>query len=562
MPVASLDQRTPAKAKVRETSFKKLAFLSDENIAKRKAREAGTSIVVSGQSPLTKTDVEPFMSAHEKAADQALDYVTNGLNHISQKFNGVRLYALTETAVQQSVGKIAGVVFQEQAARELVNTLMRNMDAHKIFSEKLTRVRMATLNQDVAVLVDELLDFAKFFDGGLWSKLNVVSETVWKKTGFAVGRPVRKLKSGKGFKAGVKNTFRGFQLQGFTRDFHLKWNRLLQDPFVEAVMGSVAEAAKSLASYKDIQAEFLQKRKAIEAEIGKAPALEKIRSELASLYEKQAKALSKCSELRTKLADGKSNPKSAVKITEKDVELARAQANDLDYAIEQAITRYSAAVESVLTADESADVAKLPGIAIQMHVRAVADLFFTCGMFVLNTAAFFTVQNLLASANQAQGILQKGKEVAKAHGVSNDIGKLSEITKGSPEAKVVRSVDKAVTAHKEAKTALSKMQAPVKITDSSEAESYELIWYCFQTLPETKFCKHCEREIGSGEMVARPHYCKHKTGGEPEHIKVEGKPVVKDWYVCNECFTELTEIKNRWVREGKNVITHDLNCDV
>lgn len=536
MPVASLEDRKQVKTAERKTGFNKVAILSKENIAARKARENGSALVVSGQSPLTEKDVKPFMPAHNKAADQAVDYVTNGLNHISQKFNGVRLYALTETAVQKSVGKIADVVFQEQAARELVNTLMRNMDAHKIFSEKLTRVRMATLNQDVAVLVDELLDFAKFFDRDLWDRLNVVSETVWEKTGFALGK--------------------------FTTDFHLKWKRLLQDPFVDSVMGSVAEAAKSLASYRSVQAEFLQKRKAIEQEISKAPVLEKIRSELAGLYEKQSKALAKCDELRTKLSNGKNDPKNAPKITEKDVESARTQANDLDYAIEKTITRYSVAVESVLTADENADVAKLPGIAIQMHVRSVADLFFTCGMFVLNTAAFFTVQNLLVSANQAQGILQKGREVAKAHGVSGEINRLSKITKGSPDTakKVSQSVDKAVTAKKEAQTALSQMQAPVKITDSSGDESYELIWYCFQTLLEIRFCKLCEREINAGEMVARPYYCEHKTGGAPEHIKVEGKPVVKDWYTCNECFIELTEIKNRWVKEGKNIVIHDLNC--
>ena len=536
MPVATLEKRKQVKIAERKTGFNKIAILSKENIASRKARENGSTLVVSGQSPLKPEDVKPFMPAHNKAADQAIDYITNGLNHISQKFNGVRLYALTETAVQESVAKIGGVVFQEQAARELVNTLMRNMDAHKTFSEKLTRVRMATLNQDVAVLVDELLDFAKFFNVDLWDRLNVVSETVWEKTGFALGK--------------------------FTTDFHLKWKRLLQDPFVESVMGSVAEAAKSLASYRSVQAEFLKKRKAIEQEISKALALEKIRGELASLYEKQAKALAKCSELRTKLSEGKNSPKNAPKITEKDVESARTQANELDYAIEKAITRYSVAIESVLTADENADVAKLPGIAIQMHVRAVADLFFTCGMFVLNTAAFFTVKNLLVSANQAQGILQKGKEVTKAHGVSGEISRLSGITKDSPDAntKIVRSVDKAVTTHREAKTALSKMQAPVKITDSNEAESYELIWYCFQTLSENKFCKLCERELNKGEMVARPYYCEHKTGGSPEVINEGNKPVVANWHVCNECFTDLTEIKNRWLSEGKDIIIHDLNC--
>lgn len=535
MPVATLEKRKQVKIAERKTGFNKIAILSKENIASRKARENGSTLVVSGQSPLKTEDVKPFMPAHNKAADQAIDYVTNGLNHISQKFNGVRLYALTETAVQESVAKIGGVVFQEQAARELVNTLMRNMDAHKTFSEKLTRVRMATLNQDVAVLVDELLDFAKFFNADLWNRLNVVSETVWEKTGFALGK--------------------------FTTDFHLKWKRLLQDPFVESVMGSVAEAAKSLASYRSVQAEFLQKRKAIEQEISKAPALEKIRSELASLYEKQAKALAKCSELRTKLSEGKNSPKNAAKITEKDVESARTQANELDYAIEKAITRYSVAVESVLTADENADVAKLPGIAIQMHVRAVADLFFTCGMFVLNTAAFFTVQNLLVAANQAQGILQKGKEVTKAHGVSGEISRLSGITKDSPDAntKVVQSVDKAVTAHKKAKESLSKMQAPVKITDHDDGP-YELIWYCFQVISEPKFCKLCERKIETGEMTARPYHCEHKTGGSPEVINEGNKPVVANWYVCNECFTDLTEIKNRWVSEGRDIVIHDLNC--
>ena len=543
MPIASLDQRTPAKTKVRETSFKKLAFLSDENIAARKAREAGTIIVVSGQSPLTEKDVTPFMPSHEKAADQAIDYVTNGLNHISQKFNGVRLYALTETAVQKSVEKISGVVFQEQAARELVNTLMRNMDAHQIFSEKLTRVRMATLNQDVAVLVDELLEFAKFFDADLWGRLNVVSETVWNKTGFAIGK--------------------------FTTDFHLKWKRLLKDPFVNSVMGSVAEAAKSLASYKSIQADFLQKRKAIEGEISKAPALEKIRSELASLYEKQAKALARCGELRAKLLESKNNPKSATKITEKDVASVRTQANDLDYAIEQAITRYSVAVESVLTADDNADAAKLAGIAIQMHVRAVADLFFTCGMFVLNTAAFFTVQNLLTSANQAQSILQKGRQVATAHGIKGDVSRLSEITKGqlNSNGKVVPSqmVNDAVREETQAKNrmqgTLSRLQAPIKITGSQSDESCELIWYCFQVVSEVKSCKLCERDINAGEMTARPRYCEHKTGGVPESIN-DGKMVVANWYVCNECFTELTEKKNRWVTEGKNIVTHDINCSI
>ncbi|MEK9766582.1 MAG: hypothetical protein VW274_08890 [Thalassolituus sp.] len=533
MPVATLENRKQVKIAERKTGFNKIAILSKANIASRKARENGSTLVVSGQSPLKTEDVKPFMPAHNKAADQAVDYVTNGLNHISQKFNGVRLYALTEAAVQQSVNKISGVVFQEQAARELVNTLMRNMDAHKTFSEKLTRVRMATLNNDVAVLVDELLDFAKFFNPELWDRLNVVSETVWDKTGFALGK--------------------------FTTDFHLKWKRLLQDPFVESVMESVAEAAKSLASYRSVQAEFLQKRKAIEQEISKAPALEKIRSELASLYERQAKALAKCNELRTKLSEGKNDPKNAPKVTEKDVESARTQANELDYAIEQAITRYSVAVESVLTADENADVAKLPGIAIQMHVRAVADLFFTCGMFVLNTAAFFTVQNLLVSANQAQGILQKGKEVTKAHEVSGSINQLSETTKGSP-AKIAQKVENTVTAQKQAQTALSQMQAPVRIADSHGDESYELIWYCFQTLSEPKFCKLCEREVAIGEMVARPHYCEHKTGGESEYIKTDGNPDVKKWYVCNECFTEVTEKKNRWVQEGKKIVTHDQNC--
>lgn len=544
MPVAELKHLKPAKAAVKKTSLKKLMFLSDENIAKRKARENGSALVVSSQSPLTESDVKPFMPAHVKAADQAVDYVTNGLNHISQKFNGVRLYALTEDAVQKSVTKIGEVVFQEQAALELVNTLMRNMDAHQIFSEKLTKVRMATLNQDVAVLVDELLDFAKFFDTDLWSRLNIASETVWEKTGFALGK--------------------------FTTDLHLKWKHLLQDPFVESVMGSVAEAAKSLATYKTVQAEFLQKRKAIESEISKAPALDEIRSELAGLYEKQAKALTKCGELRTKLAEGKDNPKNAAKITEKDVESARTQANELDYSIEQATTRYSVAVESVLTADENADVAKLPGIAIQMHVRAVAELFFTCGMFVLSTAAFFTVQNLLVSANQAQGILQKGKEVAKAHGVGQGIDRLSKITKGQfntngkivPNEAVKAVARMEVQAKNAAQTALSKLQAPVRIADSRNNgdEICELIWYCFQTISEAKFCKLCEREINAGEMVARPHYCEHKTGGTPEHIKVDGKPVVANWYVCNECFTELTEKKNRWVAQGKKIVTHDQNC--
>lgn len=542
MPVATLDDRKKTKPAVRKTSFKKLAVFSPDSIAERKARENGSALVVSGQSPLTEKDVTPFMPTHEKAADQALDYVTNGLNHISQKFNGVRLYALTEAAVQQSVGKIAGVVFQEQAARELVNTLMRNMDAHKIFSEKLTRVRMATLNQDVAVLVDELLDFAKFFKVDLWDKLNIVSETIWNKTGFAIGK--------------------------FTTDFHLKWKRLLQDPFVDSVMGSVAEAAQSLASYKAVQAEFLQKRKAIESEISKAPALEKIRSELAGLYEKQSRALAKCGELRTKLAAGKNNPKSAAQITEKDVESARAQANELDYAIEQAITRYSVAVESVLTADENADVAKLPGIAIQMHVRAVADLFFTCGMFVLNTAAFFTVKNLLVSANQAQGILQKGKQVTRAHGVGSDINRLSEKTKGVvdvdgdvlPDKALHAGVTREQKTRAEVKTAISKLQAPANIAVGEGDEARELIWYCFQIINENRRCKLCERNIDAGSMVARPTYPgAPDMAGAPETISSDGgveKTVIANWHVCDGCFAELTEKKNRWVAEGKKIITH------
>lgn len=533
--LATLDDLRESPSPIRKTSVKKLMVLSKENIAARKSRELGTSnIIVSGQSPLTESDIRPHMPVHEKAAHAAVGYVHDSMKHISKKFSGVRLYALAEEAVKKSVENISVAVFEESAAKELANMLMRNMGAHQIFSEKLTRVRKATLERDTNALVGELLEFAKFFDGNLWGKMNVVSEMLWNKTGFAVGK--------------------------FTTDYHLKWMALLKDPFVRSVMASVAEAAKSLASYKTIEADFFKKRKAIESEIGKAPVLEKLRKELHELHEQHQAALKKCDEIRSRLCENKNNPKSATPVSENDVEKVRATANDLDYQLEQAVTRYTVAIDSVLTADENADAARLAGMAIQMHIVAVARLFFVAGRFVLSAGDFFIVQSLLGAADHASQLVKQGKNVTSAHGVGSDINRLSEKTKGGVDADKEVLPDKTLhvgvareqKARAEVKTAMSNLdkQVSVKVRDKQTGEErIELIWITFEITSSPKTCTACSENIPEETTIARPHYpCLPYYPGEPEVIHDGQRTVVAGAYICHACVSEslakLNELQN------------------
>lgn len=382
------------------TDLSRLNLFSEKNVARRKAREDGKDTIVSPQSPVTESDMAPYMAKHTETAEAVLGHIDENMSFLAEKFKGVKLYKLTEDAVKRSVDQVGETVFKAAVTKELVNTMMRNLQAHKIFADKLVKIRIASAQNDVATLVDELVEFSKFFDTELWSNLNVLTEKVWDTTGFAVGR--------------------------FTRDFHLQWMRLLKDPFVQSVMSSVAEAARSLTSYREISAQFVKERKKIEATIGEAPVLEKLRNELMELYAEYQKALEECNRLMTILQHNQSDPLNSVSITEAEVQAARELANDLDYKVEQAITKYYVALGSVITADENAAAARLAGHAIQLHVRTVADLFFSCGMFVLNTAAFFAAKQLLLVADRTHKLSRQGKTASSLHGVKDDLRKLEQ----------------------------------------------------------------------------------------------------------------------------------------
>mgnify|MGYP001570683365 CR=1 FL=1 len=399
MPIATLDRLKTAEKKDRKFSLEKINIFSSANIAKRKGREEKDVGIISPQSPVEESDMQPFMKVHTEAADAVMAHIDENLSFLAEKFKNIKLYKITEENIRKSVDQVAEHAFKAAATKELVNIMMRNLEAHKIFSEKLVKVRAAAGQNDVAVVVNELIEFAKFFETGLWSKLNVVTEKIWDKTGFAIGR--------------------------FTSDFHLQWMRLLRDPFVQSVMASAAEAAKSLAAYKETSERFVKERKEIESKIGEEPVLEKLRQELMAIYDEYQQALAECNRLIAILNHNREDPLNSIPITEVEVQEARAKANDLDYRVEQAITKYHVAIGSVLTADENAALARLAGHAIQLHVRTTADLFFSCGMFVLNTAAFFAVKQLLVITDRANKIFKQSAKIAEKHGVKDGLNTLS-----------------------------------------------------------------------------------------------------------------------------------------
>lgn len=510
--IASVKDLKPRpQREVKKTSIaKRLPFLSAENIARRKGREIGIGRAISPQSPMEEKDMQPFMETHRRVAEATIHHLDNNLRFLENQFKGVELYRLTESAVQNSVHCVAEHAFKAAATKALVNTMMRNLDAHKVFADKLLKVRIATEKNDVATLVDELLEFSKFFDTGLWSKINVLSEKIWDKTGFAVGR--------------------------FTSDFHLQWMRLLQDPFIQSVMGAVAEAAKSLASYKETNAEFIKKREEIERTIGENPVIEKLQKKLSSLYTEHEKALAKCKELTDILTRNRDCPKNATPITEAQVQKARETANELDYKIEQVITQYSAAISVTLAADENASTARLAGHAIQLHVRTVANLFFSCGTFVLNTAAFFAVKQLLVATGQVQQLGSKGKNIAEMHEVKESMGKLSKSSSGVQTA--MSNLDKRVS---------------VKIIDKQTGEErIELIWIAFEITSSPKTCTACGENIPEKTTIARPHYpCLPHYPGEPEVIHDGQRTVVAGAYICHACVSESIEKLNEMQNSGE-----------
>lgn len=400
--LASLDTREKAVAVKKGSALSKINVFSQKNIERRKARETNTDNIISPQTPITVEDMAPHMEVHIKATDAVLAQMNESMALLAEKFSGTKLFALTEENARRSVDKVAEAAFKAEVTRQLVNTMMQNLEAHKIFGEKLMKVRMAAGQNDVATLVDELIEFAKFFDASLWSKMNVATETVWAKTGFAIGR--------------------------FTRDFHLQWMRLLQDPFVQSVMSAVADAAKSLASYKENSESFVKQRKEIEAMIGENPVLEKLRNELMDLFAQYQAALAECQRLTQILENNRKAdcPSKTLPISEAEVQAARALANELDYKVQQAMTKFQVATGATITADENAAAARLAGHAIELHVRTVAELFFSCGMFILNTAAFFAAKQLLSVANQARALFKQSEQVAGAHGVKSDIKQLEQ----------------------------------------------------------------------------------------------------------------------------------------
>lgn len=526
--------RRPQKTASKPSALKKLMFLSKDNIDRRQGRELVVSNTISPQSPMDEKGMQPFMETYRQVAETTVNHIDSNLSFLEKEFNGVELYRLTEANVKKSIKRVTENVFAVTTTRQLVNTMMKNMDARKVFADKLVRVRIATAANDVATLVEELMELAKFFHDDIWSTLNVVSEKIYDKTGFAVGAPIRKARSSKkGLKAKIKNTLRGFELQGFTRTFHLQWMRLLKDPFVHSVMGAVAGAAKSLASYKEINAEFIKKRKGIEETIGSNPVLEQLRKKLSAAYDAREQTLLKCDALAKKLEQNKKCPRQAMPITEAEVQAARSLDSDLDYKIEQTITQYEVAIEATQEADKNAAAATLPGHAIQMHVRAIAKLFFSSGQFILDTADYFTAKQLLVAAGQANQLAARGDKIAGMSQVKDDINKLSQ-TNGKM------------------KTAMSNLdkQVSVKVRDKQTGEErVELIWIAFEITSSPKTCTACSENIPEKTTIARPHYpCLPHYPGEPEVIHDGQRTVVAGAYICHACVSEslakLNELQN------------------
>lgn len=379
----------------------KILPLSLARIEKRKARETGVGNIITPTTPVSESDMAPHMKRHLDAVDAISQQLDDRMTYLAREFQGAKLYALTEEAVARSLNRVAETITRTAATQQLVNVMMRNLEGHQVFANKLVQIRLAAASNDIGTLVDELLNFAKFFDTDLWSGLNVLTETVWEKTGFAVGN--------------------------FTRDFHLHWMQLLNDPFISSVMGAVAEAAKSLAAYKETSAEFVTKRRGIEDTIASTQVLEQIRQEVIQLSQQHIQAIRECERLSEILRANQRDPASGVSITEAEIHAARALANKLDYLVQQATTRYYVAAGATATADENADAAKLPGHAIQLHVRAVADLFLESGMFVLHTAAFFAAKKLIRVTEEAKQLTSKGAKAANSHQVGDDLSRLSKL---------------------------------------------------------------------------------------------------------------------------------------
>lgn len=569
MAVATIkDLKRPVVTAERKTGIGKLLILSKENIARRKDRENGTSDVVSPQSPLTEDDMKPHLPEYFKTADHTIRHIDDTFELLETKFNGVELYAITKEKRAQSVAQVVDLAFQASATQEIANVMLKNLDARKIFADKLVKVRTACVSGDVATLVDELIEFSKFFDTELWSKLNILTESVWDKTGFALGR--------------------------FTTDFHLQWMRLLKDPFVESVMRAVAEAAKSLAGYRGRSEEFVRQRKEIEQKIGENPVLEKLRQELMALYAEYDAALAECERLTAVLKCNQDNPRNAVAITEAEVQAARELANELDYKVQQMITKYYSALEATITLDQNADSAKLPGHAIQLHVRVVGQLFCCCGRFILDTADFFAAKQLLVAANKAAQLNKTSVQLSNNGSVKKDMRKLDKIkvgmaidSPGSAEPDIAKAgksqngvasamvarddskkktisgiagdldsetVDTRVKKAAESTTNLdttlknfftrkpdelpsTKVYAPNDGTLSKQ----ETIWVCFEYAPHDLACSACNKPLRSGDFTARPHWpCVPPYTGPKEVIPNgdDERTVVSGIHFCKTCFEE------------------------
>lgn len=395
--IKDLENRPPI-AQPKSSALARLNPLSAANIERRKSRENGSGLMTA-QTPISDADMKPFMAQYQKTADQVIGTIDKNLQFISNEFGG-GLYALTSKAVEENVERIAHAATNMQRTKELVEVMSRNLDAHKIFADEMSKIRLAAKSKDINVLIDALLKFAKFFDTSLWSTYNKITEKVYDKTGFAVGE--------------------------FTRDFHLQWMQLLQIEFVQSIMRAVGEAAKSLQSYVAMRDALAEKRIEIENKIDENKALESIWAEGEALYREYQNAMQMIDRLEQKLRESQANTFTGGTISETELKEAVALANRLDQKIKEVEIRYNTAAEATLAASRTAQQARLPLHALALHVQSVAAFVIYSGEFVQNTATHFAVYKLLNITRDAKMLKHQGLKAAAMPHVGKAVKELNK----------------------------------------------------------------------------------------------------------------------------------------
>lgn len=372
--------------------------LSETNIARRKDRENGSGLMTA-QTPISETDMQPFMAEYEKTVDKVVGMIDKSMQFISTEF-GAGLHALTQQNVADSVERVASAVTNVQRTKELVEVMTRNLEAQKVFADEMSKIRLAARSKDITVLIDALLKFAKFFDTELWSSFNKITEDVFEKTGFAFGK--------------------------FTRSYHLQWMQLLKNEFVQSIMSAVGQAAKSLQDYVPMRDLLEKKRQEIEATVGDNKALEAIWAEGSSLYQEYLAATKTINRLEMKLRESQANTFTGQTISETDLRDAVAQANKLDQKIKEVEIRYNAAAEATLAASRTAQNARLPLHALALHVQSVAAFMIYSGEFIQNTATHFAVYKLLNITRTAKMLSKQGLKAAAMPHVGKAVKELNE----------------------------------------------------------------------------------------------------------------------------------------